>query len=82
MSPIRAIDLELWDLFDTFVETEWQRVDILLINRTYSFAVIIENKIDTEEHSKQLQRYYDAVEQSYPNFKIIPLLLSPDGVTP
>jgi len=44
--PVSALDLELWDLSDTEVLTEWSKIDILVLNRTNNLAVVIENKID------------------------------------
>lgn len=45
-------------------------------------AVIIENKIGTREHSGQLNRYYETVEQQHPGYKIVGLYLMPAGDEP
>jgi len=49
--PITPIDLDLWNLDQIVVLREWQYIDILLLDESNQLAVIIENKIDTTEHS-------------------------------
>lgn len=49
--PITPIDLDLWNLDQMVVLREWQYIDILLLDESNQLAVIIENKIDTTEHS-------------------------------
>ncbi|MBK7706475.1 MAG: PD-(D/E)XK nuclease family protein [Acidobacteria bacterium] len=36
---------------------EWRNIDILLKDKSNKLAVVIENKIDSGEHSEQLTRY-------------------------
>src|SRR5262249_25591468 len=43
------------------VQREWNFIDILIESPTDRLAVIIENKIDSSEHSAQLGRYYRLV---------------------
>jgi hypothetical protein len=80
--PITPIDLDTWDLDELIVLREWQNIDILLIDEQNHLAVIIENKIDSGEHSEQLQRYWQIVNQHYPNWKVVGLFLTPDGSQP
>lgn len=79
---VTALDLELMDLSDLQVACEVQRIDILLLSASNQFAVVIENKVGTGEHSNQLSRYLKAVEAMKPGWRILPLLLSPLGVEP
>ena len=44
-------------------------IDILLYSESESVVIVIENKIDSGEHSNQLQRYYDWIEKNDPKFK-------------
>lgn len=81
-SPIRPIDLDIADLDSVLVLREWQNIDILLLDEENGLAVIIENKIYSNEHSNQLQRYQDAVSQHYPQLRQICLFLSPEGIEP
>ncbi|MBK8988387.1 MAG: PD-(D/E)XK nuclease family protein [Chloroflexi bacterium] len=79
---ITAVDLSLWKLDDLQVLREWQNIDILLLDETHRFAVIIENKVDSGEHSEQLQRYWRIVRQRYPDWQIVGLFLAPDSREP
>ena len=79
---VSAIDLDVWDLDDTFVYREHANIDILLVNERHGFVAVIENKIETGEHSGQLSRYRAWAEREYPGFATIHLLLSPSGEHP
>src|SRR6266568_8176005 len=81
--PISPIDLDVWNLDEIFVRREWQNMDILLEDETHQLAIIIENKIDTGEHSDQLERYYQQVCHQHSTWKnIFGLYLTPDGEQP
>lgn len=79
---VTALDLELMDLKDLQVACEVQSIDILLLSHANQFAVVIENKVGTGEHSNQLPRYLKTVESMNPGWRILPVLLSPVGVEP
>ena len=79
---VTPIELERWTLERITVQKEWQYIDILLLDEDHKLAVIVENKIGTGEHSDQLQRYLDIVEQYHPGWQIVPLYLTPSGVVP
>lgn len=64
------------------VRREWQNIDITLIDSQNKFAVIIENKIDSGEHSGQLKRYQDIVRAHYPEWQTAALFLTPAGELP
>ena len=82
---VRAID---WS--ETSVRQEWRNIvdgetgflDILILNTGASFACAIENKILSGEHSEQLTRYRQAMEQDYGSFHRSHLFLSPQGTPP
>ena len=80
--PISLIDLDVWDLDDTEVRREWNSIDILALNATNKSAIIIENKVDSDEHSDQLNRYWSILEEHYPDWHILGLFLTPDGSPP
>ena len=80
--PIGLIDLDVWDLDGMTVRREWENIDILLLDEQHHLAIIIENKIDSSEHSNQLQRYWEMVHQRYPGWRVIGLYLTPDGASP
>ena len=81
-SVVSSSDLDSWRLDAATVHREWHHIDILVIDDVNRFAVIIENKIDTGEHSDQLNRYYDDVHSHYSSYKIVALYLTPDGNAP
>ena len=82
LAPISAIELELWDLSRLTVEREWHHVDILLRDSEHELMVVIENKIRAGERSGQLQRYMRVVEEHYPDWRVVPVFLTPDGTLP
>lgn len=79
---VTPIDLALWELDDLQTLREWQNIDILLLDEAHRFAVIIENKVDSGEHSGQLPRYWRSVQQRYPGWQMVGLFLTPDGREP
>src|SRR4051812_3228254 len=81
-APITAIDLDIGDFTEMMVLREWHNIDVLVLAESHHVAIIIENKIDTNEHSDQLRRYYHAVKQHYPGWRIVGLYLTPGGLEP
>jgi hypothetical protein len=81
-SSLTPVELDTASLIQAEVRREWQNIDILLVDEPNRLAVIIENKVDSGEHSGQLIRYWDAVTRQYPNHRTIGLFLTPDGDTP
>lgn len=75
-------DLQFTDLGRATVLREWHNIDILVLDEVNHVAVLIENKIDTGEHSGQLDRYYDDVRRNYPSHKIVALYLTRGGDAP
>lgn len=80
--PVTPIELELSDLSGMEDRREWQHIDILLVDENHKLTVIVENKIGSGEHSDQLRRYYEIVEQHHPGWRIVALYLTPDGAAP
>ena len=81
-APVTPIELSLWDLGEVEVWREWRRIDIFLLDEQEKLAVIIENKIGAGEHGDQLNRYYEAVRDQYPDYRLLALYLTPDGDEP
>jgi len=44
---------------------EWHNIDLLIFDRANGILIVIENKVDTSEHSNQLPRYRAIVEKRY-----------------
>ena len=76
---ISAVNLAVWDLDETLVLREWRNIDILLVNDQHRLVVVIENKIDSGEHSRQLDRYWAIATQQYPGWHVVGLYLTPAG---
>jgi hypothetical protein len=68
-------------LHQTTVHTEAHtgdgRIDILLLNQVGQWAMIVENKVWTTEHSEQLDRYYRYVKQNHPDWQVFGVYLTP-----
>lgn len=68
---------------DIVVYREWQNIDILITSEKEKFVICIENKIDTQDHSKQLNKYYNIVNNKYGDeFIKCFLYLTPYGLAP
>jgi hypothetical protein len=80
--PVSPIDFDVWSLDQTVVLREWQSIDVLLVDELHQLVVLIENKVDSSEHSNQLARYYNIVQQHYSAYKIIAIYLTPEGDDP
>jgi hypothetical protein len=53
-----------------------------LLDEVNKLAVIIENKIGSEEHSGQLRRYRETVLKEYPGWNTVGLYITPEGEMP
>ncbi len=68
--PIEPIDIDSWQLLEVEVRREWRNVDLLLILRFAQdrpWVIAIENKVNTTQHSDQLNRYRNTVEAEFPS---------------
>ncbi len=77
-------DYEQLEFSQASVLREWANIDILFLDKQNKLVMIIENKIDTIEHSDQLREYLQIIE-SHPTYKswiVIPLYLTPHGALP
>ncbi len=61
---------------------EQNRIDILCVCHENKLVVLIENKVKSGEHSDQLNRYLRDVNSQYSDYRIIPILLSVEGIVP
>ncbi len=66
----------------TEVHTNDGRIDILLLNNIRGWAVIIENKVLSNEHSDQLARYHRFVKKKYSGWDVFGIYLTRFGDTP
>ncbi|MEI6750485.1 MAG: PD-(D/E)XK nuclease family protein [Bacteroidota bacterium] len=82
LSDVRAkdisiIDLPSFNLGEASIKREWRNIDILI--ELKGLIIVIENKYLSKEHSNQLKRYQDYVLESYPNYKMVFVFLTPMG---
>ncbi|MFN3197227.1 MAG: PD-(D/E)XK nuclease family protein [Bradymonadia bacterium] len=77
-SGLRKIDIALLDLSDAKVERERDRIDILVTSEAERCVMLVENKVDTDEHSNQLHRYLELTRHRYPEWSILPVFLTRD----
>lgn len=75
-------DIDGWNLTRTTAITEWEQIDVFLQNDEDGFIVVVENKIDSTEHSDQLTRYADLVEKRFQVHRKCFVYLTPDGDQP
>ncbi len=64
-----VFDIDVWNMSDIEVRREYKYIDLLIIDENNKFIIVIENKIDTNQHDDQLKRYTDIVQQEYPDEK-------------
>lgn len=69
------VDIDCWDMSDTQVYRELQNIDILIVNETNKFVLVIENKIDSCQHDNQLTRYREFIDNQYPSNEYAKLFL-------
>lgn len=80
--PVSAPDIENNDLRDVEVRREDNRIDLTIICKTPPLVVAIENKIDSRDHSGQLNRYSERIRKDNPNFQRLFVYLTPEGSDP
>ena len=72
-------DLLLQDFYSYQVYRESNYMDIVLDSREEKKAVIIENKIWSEESSGQLNKYLDKSKIEYKDYQVLYVFLTPNG---
>ena len=70
--------IDSFNLHNVKVYREWQNIDIVIVHE--EFVVAIENKVDSNEHSRQLKRYSDIINESFPDLKKAFVFLTIDGL--
>lgn len=78
----RSLPVERLKLTRLSVWREWRYIDILLESRDDHLAVIIENKVDADELTHQLDTYYREMELLRPGWTIFGIFLTPTGTLP
>jgi hypothetical protein len=76
---VNAIDIDVADLTDAVVERERWSIDVLIRAERAQLVIAIENKVDSDEHSNQLDRYRAIVEREFPSYRLVLIYLTPEG---
>jgi hypothetical protein len=82
LSDAPTIEMNTEALAQTRVHPEWSSIDLLLELPPVQTIIIIENKIDSSEHSNQLARYVEVAARRYPGWTLYGIYLTPDGHLP
>ena len=77
-----VFQLLLLDFYSFSVYREWNNIDLLIVSDEEKTAFVIENKVGSNEHSNQLNRYRRICEKAYPEYNKIYLFLTPQGLPP
>lgn len=76
---VSAAQVELMEFGDVEVRREWRNIDVLVIDRTNTLVLLIENKVGSGEGRGQLVRYRKIVSDEFPGFRLVPVFLTLTG---
>ena len=74
---IDQVDVEGIELGKVEIYREWRNIDILI--KLDSVVVCVENKVLSKEHSNQLRRYKDIIQNQFPHHHQTFVFLTPEG---
>ena len=74
--PFSAITIDVANLQSAEVKREYKNIDILIYSPHEKIVIAIENKIDSGEHSNQLNRYRDIVLTDFPGCRLLLIYLT------
>ena len=73
-------DVDLFDLKFVEIRREWKNIDLLIIHS--EFVIVLENKIDSEDHSNQLNRYKEIIDTTFQDKDRVYVYMTPFGTDP
>lgn len=82
VSEISLVDVDTLDLSGMQVYREWNNIDVFMVDDEHKLVCVIENKVDSKEHSNQLKRYRELVEDSFPDYRKLFVFLTVYGESP
>jgi hypothetical protein len=77
--PLSPVLLDGQELHDVDVRREWRNIDLFMISRDPPFVIAIENKVDSGEHSDQLNRYEQIVHEAFAGVPAMFVFLAANG---
>lgn len=81
-SNLSSIDVDVADLNDAVVDRERWNIDVLIHSERARVVLAIENKVDSGEHTNQLNRYVDIIDTQFPGHRKAFVFLTPEGDIP
>lgn len=82
LRPCSPVELDGLDLGQVEISRERDHIDILIVIDEPRLVFAIENKVDSTEHSGQLERYRTLVSRRYPGHKHLLVYLTRQGDEP
>jgi len=79
-TELDELDIEELNFNNVEIRREWRNIDLLLIFDT--LVICIENKIDSKDHSNQLSKYREIVNENFKTRKKVFVYLTPTGEPP
>jgi len=80
--PLTPIEIDLLDLSEAEILFEHDNIDILIRDAESQISVIVENKVDSTQHSDQLARYHRLESNRYPERNVFGIYLTVEGDQP
>jgi len=77
-----VFDIDSWYFDSTEILREWRHIDILIRSDEHKFVCVIENKIRSGEHGKQLRNYKETAQNEFPDYDKLFIYLTIDGEIP
>jgi hypothetical protein len=77
--PLTPAQVELMRLTDVEVRREWKNLDLLAIDHSNRFVIVIENKVWSTEGPGQLTRYLQRVAEDFPGYSTVCVYLTVEG---
>ena len=79
-SELDELEISGFNFDNVEVRREWKNIDLLIVFD--SLVICIENKIDSKDHSNQLLKYKNIIDEHFPNKKKAFIYLTPFGEEP
>ena len=72
-----VIDIDNWDMSGADVKREKDDIDVLLVDEENMFVLVIENKIGSSQHGKQLGKYKTHIDKEFQGYHKLFIYLKP-----
>jgi PD-(D/E)XK nuclease superfamily len=76
---LSPIGIDIANLENVEIRREWKNIDILIYSPMNQFVCVIENKVDSSEHSDQLKRYEAIIDGEFPEYHKLFIYLTKGG---